>query len=172
MGTGAKTFTVAAGLTYTAGQPIRMYFNASNYMYGTVTSYSTTSLVVNVVSIVGSGTYAVWEIDYIYAGGGGGGSRTTPGTGGAGGGGAGSGPGGGVSGTSGTANTGGGGGGAANDFNNAGSTGTGGAGGSGVVIIRYLDMFPVATATTGSPAYTLIGGYRIYKFTTSGTIRF
>lgn len=170
IGTGAKTFTVAAGLSYTANQPIKISNSVTNYMLGTVTSYTTTSLVVNIVSVVGSGTFATWSIDYIYAGGGGGGSRTTPGTGGAGGGGAGSASGGGAVGTSGTANTGGGGGGAANDFNNAGQTGTGGTGGSGIVIIRYSDTYPVATAPNA--AYTLSGGYRIYKFTTSGLITF
>jgi hypothetical protein len=66
----------------------------------------------------------------------------------------------------GTANTGGGGGGA------GGSGGLGGAGGSGVVIIRYPDSYPAATSTTGSPTITVSGGYRIYRFTGSGTITF
>lgn len=169
IGTGAKTFTVASGLSYTANQPIKISNSVTNYMLGTVTSYTTTSLVVNIDSVVGSGTFATWSIDYIYAGGGGGGSRTTRGTGGAGGGGAGSGTGGSVTGISGTANTGGGGGGAGNDHN-AGQTGTGGTGGSGIVIIRYSDTYPVATAINA--VYTLSGGYRIYKFTTSGFITF
>jgi hypothetical protein len=50
--------------------------------------------------------------------------------------------------------------------------GKGGNGGSGVVIIKYPDFLNEATATTGSPTVTNTGGYRIYKFTSSGTITF
>jgi hypothetical protein len=46
----------------------------------------------------------------------------------------------------------------------------GGNGGSGVVIVRYPDTFGAATSTTGSPTITTSGGYRIYKFTSSGSI--
>lgn len=44
------------------------------------------------------------------------------------------------------------------------------AGGSGVVIVSYPNTYPTATVT-GSPTYTNTGGYHIYKFTGSGTIR-
>jgi hypothetical protein len=44
-------------------------------------------------------------------------------------------------------------------------------GGSGIVIIRYPDTIPAA-ATTGNPTITVGGGYRVYKFTSSGTITF
>lgn len=70
--------------------------------------------------------------------------------------------GGGGSNTPGTANTGGGGGGAAPN-NTAGANG-----GSGVVIIKYPDTYAAAT-TTGSPTITAITGFRIYKFTGTGT---
>lgn len=116
--------------------------------------------------------YNISGADTYYAGGGGGGASSLnggqySGAGGAGGGGSGS-----TSITSGnafpgTANTGGGGGGG-----RASTSGTGGAGGSGVVFIRYLDTFPAAAATTGNPTMTVSGGYRIYKFTQTGTITF
>ena len=111
-------------------------------------------------SISGTSTY--------YAGGGGGETPNqpggySPGAGGLGGGGAGGTYSNGINATSGTANTGGGGGG--------GYTGIG-TGGSGVVIIRYLDSYLPASATTGSPIYTVANGYRVYKFTGSGTITF
>ena len=99
----------------------------------------------------GSGTY--------YAGGGGGGGT---GAGGNGGGGAGGG-----TGTAGTVNTGGGGGGAG-----SGTSIAGGAGGSGIVIIRYPSTDLAATSTTGSPTITVAGGYRVYKWTSSGSITF
>lgn len=105
--------------------------------------------------ISGSSTY--------YAGGGSGdvwagtGGTTAPGTAGLGGGGTGNNF---TGGTNGTSNTGGGGG--------SGS----GFGGSGVVIIRYPDTFAAASATTGSPTVTVAGGYRVYKYTSSGSITF
>jgi hypothetical protein len=94
-----------------------------------------------------------------YAGGGGGGGYSAGGAAGAGGGGTG---GTGLNGTAGTANTGGGGGGG----------GPAPAGGSGIVIIRYSNVFDDAVATTGSPTFTNSGGFKIYKWTGSGSITF
>ena len=65
---------------------------------------------------------------------------------------------------------GGGGGNALNDYIVA--TYQGAAGGSGIVIIRYADTYPAATSTTGSPTITTAGGYRVYQWTTSGSITF
>jgi hypothetical protein len=47
-----------------------------------------------------------------------------------------------------------------------------GAGGSGIVILRYPDTFKSASSTTGSPTISTSGGFRIYKFTSSGSITF
>jgi hypothetical protein len=64
IGTGSKTFTVADNdLSYTAGQSIIAAYDGSNYMLGTVTSYSGTTLIMNVTSVVGSGTYSSWSIN-------------------------------------------------------------------------------------------------------------
>jgi hypothetical protein len=105
-----------------------------------------------------------------YAGGGGGGTvSAAAGTGGTGGGGAGS------QGTSnspvaGSLGTGGGGGGAGANSSFVGQSA--GNGGAGVVIIRYPDSYAVAVAVTGTPAYSLLGGYRIYRFNSSGSLTF
>jgi len=105
--------------------------------------------------------YVISSASTYYAGGGSGDIYgvigTSPGVAGLGGGGTGNNV---SNGTSGTANTGGGGG----SYN--------GSGGSGVVILRYADTLPAATSTTGSPTVTVTGGYRIYKFTSTGSITF
>ncbi len=94
----------------------------------------------------------------LYAGGGGGGSNNGGGPAGTGGGG--------KLGVPGTANTGGGGGG--------GSQGQGGvtSGGSGVVVVRYPNSFSNATSTTGTVTFNNTGGYKIYRWTSSGSITF
>ena len=109
-------------------------------------------------SISGTSTY--------YAGGGGGGKNSAVSAGGLGGGGSGGAISPDTAAVAGTTNTGGGGGGGGNN------TVPGANGGSGVVIIRYTDTYSLATSTTGSPTITTAGGYRIYKFTASGTITF
>jgi hypothetical protein len=60
--------------------------------------------------------------------------------------------------------------GAANTGAGGGAFGTNG--GSGVVAIRYPSTFGEAVSTTGTVSVTISGGYRIYKWTTSGTITF
>lgn len=110
------------------------------------------------------GIYSITGSSVTYAGGGGG-NGTSNTLGGAGGGGAGSAQ---LAGTPGTNGLGGGGG-AGRGLD---SSSPGGIGGSGVIIIRYADSFPAATSTTGSPTITVAGGYRVYKWTTSGSITF
>ena len=55
IGTGDKTFTVAAGLGFRAGQSVNVVStaNPANNMSGFVKSYAATSLVVTVISIGG-----------------------------------------------------------------------------------------------------------------------
>lgn len=65
--TGSKSFTTNLASTATAfavGQYIRIYYTTTpaNYMEGTITSFSSTTLTVNVTLTGGSGTYASWAI--------------------------------------------------------------------------------------------------------------
>ena len=117
---------------------------------------------------------AITGTSYYWAGGGGGGSNAAGGGPGGNGGGQGGSPAT-APGTMGTGynnattggagtNTGGGGGG--------GFASAGGAGGSGIAVFRYPAIFNAATATTGSPIYSTVDGYRVYIFTGSGSITF
>lgn len=64
IGTGAKVFTTQASKLWVAGQflQIASNANAANYMNGTVTSYSGTTLTMNITNVGGSGTLADWNI--------------------------------------------------------------------------------------------------------------
>jgi len=100
-------------------------------------------------------------------GGGGGGGEGSPANGPGGGSALNAGGGGGSPGGSGGTNTGGGGGSSSWQYT------AGGAGGSGIVVIRYPDFYPAAAmASNGSPQITVTGGYRIYRYTQSGSITF
>lgn len=68
IGTGSQTFTVSSGLAYAPGDTIIVVANTDtrNAMIGTVTSYATTSLTVNVTSTIGSGTFASWVVKSSY----------------------------------------------------------------------------------------------------------
>lgn len=69
-GTGSKSFTVASGLALPAvGKVVTIKSAtaaATAYMVGTVSSYSGTTLTVNVATSVGSGTYSDWTIQVAY----------------------------------------------------------------------------------------------------------
>lgn len=64
IGTGSKTFTIESGKQFAAGQYVLVVDSAlsSNYMHGQVTSYSGTTLVIDVQDVGGSGTIASWNI--------------------------------------------------------------------------------------------------------------
>ncbi len=61
---GTQTFTTQASKQFINGQYLIIASNANdtNYMHGQVTSYSGTTLVMNILDIGGSGTYADWNI--------------------------------------------------------------------------------------------------------------
>lgn len=61
IGTGAVTFTVPAGLLINTNDAATAY-NGNASMTGTVGSYSGTTLILNITSITGSGTYSSWAI--------------------------------------------------------------------------------------------------------------
>jgi len=66
VGTGSKTFTTnTSNLAYQAGTRARAAYSSGtgNFMEGVVTSFSGTTLVINVDNIGGSGTYASWNIN-------------------------------------------------------------------------------------------------------------
>jgi hypothetical protein len=65
IGTGSKTLTTQDGKPYANGTRLRIASdsNPSNYMEGIVTSYSGTSLTINVDNTGGSGTYSDWNIN-------------------------------------------------------------------------------------------------------------
>lgn len=62
IGTGSFTFTVASGITgISAGQSV-IASSGPNSLSGTVTGYTGTTLVLNITSTIGSGTYSSWVI--------------------------------------------------------------------------------------------------------------
>lgn len=65
IGTGSKSFTVSAGKSFVGGMWLTIADAAApstNSMVGQVTSYSGTSLVMNITSVLGSGTKTSWLI--------------------------------------------------------------------------------------------------------------
>ena len=63
--TGAKTFTVTAGKSFQPGMWLIIADTAApstNQMLGSVNSYATDQLVMNITSIIGSGTKTAWTI--------------------------------------------------------------------------------------------------------------
>lgn len=63
IGTGNKSFAVSTGLAYSAGARVRVSKDSTNYMEGTVTSYTGPNLVLNIDKVTGSGTSTTWNIN-------------------------------------------------------------------------------------------------------------
>ena len=62
--TGSKTFVVQSGLSYTPTQDVTIVYDAARHMHGIVTSYSGTTLVVNIETVDGSGgPFTAWTIN-------------------------------------------------------------------------------------------------------------
>lgn len=61
--TGSLTFTVDAGLSYIPLQEVVIVHDINNHMHGTITSYSGTTLIVDISHKTGSGTYNSWTIN-------------------------------------------------------------------------------------------------------------
>jgi hypothetical protein len=61
---GSKTFVVQAGLAYIPGERIRFVdqTNSANFLEGTITSYTSTSMVVNIDNNGGTGTVSNWNL--------------------------------------------------------------------------------------------------------------
>lgn len=79
IGTGAKTFAVSAGKSFQPGMYLVIADTAApstNSMYGQITSYGGTSLVMNILATFGSGTKTAWTISQSAAGGAGLGANT------------------------------------------------------------------------------------------------
>lgn len=68
IGTGAQNLTVDTGKSYQPGMSVKIARTSSpsNWMHGDVTSYNagTGALVVNVLDVLGSGTYTDWTITF------------------------------------------------------------------------------------------------------------
>lgn len=69
IGTGSKSLTVSANKAFAAGQTVMIAVTAdvTQYMFGTVSSYNSTTgaLVVSVSDTAGSGTYAAWTVSLV-----------------------------------------------------------------------------------------------------------
>ena len=167
IGTGSKTFTIATSAGYSAGEPIRIFYDSSNFMDGNITSYTsgTGVLVLNSIRTSGSGTYTSWVVTRCYAGGGGAGYLGVGGSGGGS-----SGASNYVQDTSAVINTGGGA--AGNIWPNTSPYFPGpaiGNGGSGVVLISIPNTGSVTFSAGVTSTMTTVGTKKVYKVTATST---
>jgi len=72
IGTGSKTLTTQTAKGFLPGMTVKVFYDVSNYMTGTVTDYNsgTGSMTFSSTVLVGSGTYADWDITLTVAPGG------------------------------------------------------------------------------------------------------
>jgi len=68
IGPGSKTFSVSAGKSFKAGMYLVLANSNTALMEGRVISYSGTSLVVDITTPIGSGTFTSWQIFQGYRG--------------------------------------------------------------------------------------------------------
>lgn len=64
IGSGSKTLTTQAAKSWFPGMTVKVFYDLSNYMIGTVTDYNsgTGSMTFNCETSIGAGTYADWDI--------------------------------------------------------------------------------------------------------------
>lgn len=64
IGTGSKSFTVGSGKGFVVGQTAEIVATSdtTKAMFGSITSYSGSTLTVNVTDVLGSGTFAGWKV--------------------------------------------------------------------------------------------------------------
>ena len=65
IGTGTKTLTVETGLAYTIAQDVIIAYDINNHMIGMVSSYNsgTGVMVVDIITIIGTGSYSSWQVN-------------------------------------------------------------------------------------------------------------
>jgi hypothetical protein len=177
-GNGNTTGTAGYQLNVvTTPVPVFMQINSADNFYYSLASVGGFRAVNNVSGGAGGGGAGGWGFALTTGGGSGGGSGFAVSTVGssvfyASGGDARTGTVGTASGVAGTANTGNGGSSASILASPPLDTYLGGNGGSGVVIIAYRDTYPAPTSITGTYDQPTRTGYRVYRFTGSGSITF
>ena len=62
IGTGSVTFTPVTLRSVPVGMTIMVLFDASNWMFGTVATVTSTQITVDVTAVAGSGTHASWTL--------------------------------------------------------------------------------------------------------------
>ena len=65
IGTGSTSLTVGTGLAYTIAQDIIIAYDINNHMVGMISSYDsvTGAMVVDITTVVGSGSYSQWDVN-------------------------------------------------------------------------------------------------------------
>ena len=64
---GTITLTTQSGLSWAAGNYIRVYHDDTHYVIGTVSFYAGTTIVIHPVRVVGTGTFSTWSLTDYFA---------------------------------------------------------------------------------------------------------